>query len=211
MSNEPKLSPRNRSARSRLLQSLDWSLIALWASLYVVTYASPPGVFGIEALILMALLWGCFIGILVYAVVRVVTDMAVPFLCVLILTGLFMGWWGRNHGRRTGILIRFHAASPRYERVVADVLAGRDPGQETSYIVDGGPPVRVAFPLPGGILDNWCGVVYDPTGLVLKARRFKPDLSDLHDPGMADVSSLFGGDLCYCEPLGGDWYFCCFT
>jgi hypothetical protein len=125
----------------------------------------------------------------------------------VLLTGLCV--W--VYGQRLGTLARFHALKPRYESVVAALADGRDPGIRVAHRVEQGPPLRVAFPWPGGILDNWCGVVYDPSGLVMKARPLKPDLSSLGAPDLQKVRALFGGDLFYCEPLGGNWYFCSFT
>ena len=43
------------------------------------------------------------------------------------------------------------------------------------------------------------------------ARQFKPDWSNWNAPELQGVRRLFGGDLRHCEPLGGPWYFCCFT
>jgi hypothetical protein len=114
-------------------------------------------------------------------------------------------------GRKIGILARFHAQKTRYRAIVRAIEAGQVPPSGSRYIVEKGPPVRVAFPWPGGILDNWCGVVYDPSGYVRKANRFKPDLPNFNDPALQDVQGWFGGTLWSCEPLGGDWYFCCFT
>jgi hypothetical protein len=72
-------------------------------------------------------------------------------------------------------------------------------------------PLRVAFVEPGGILDNWIGIVYDPTGVVLKSRQFKEDWSNWNAPALGEIKRLFGGDLRWAEPLGGPWYRCTFT
>jgi hypothetical protein len=77
--------------------------------------------------------------------------------------------------------------------------------------IEPGPPLRVAFVQPGGLLDNWEAIVYDPTGEVLKARQIKPDLSNMNDPALQSVVRLFGGDLIRARPLGGHWYWCSFT
>ena len=73
------------------------------------------------------------------------------------------------------------------------------------------PHLRVAFIYGDGLLDNWVGIVYDPTAEVLKAREFKPDWSNWNDPALSDVKKLFGGDLRSAEPLGGPWSRCGFT
>lgn len=73
--------------------------------------------------------------------------------------------------------------------------------------VDAGPPIRVAF-VWDGIIDNWYGPVYDPSGKVLEANKLK---SNWEDPSLADIKKLFGGDMVGCRHLTGPWYFCSFT
>lgn len=53
--------------------------------------------------------------------------------------------------------------------------------------------------------------MYDPTGEVLKANRFKADWSNWNDPELASVKDLFGGDLRQARHLWGSWYYCAFT
>lgn len=69
--------------------------------------------------------------------------------------------------------------------------------------------LRVSFPEPGGILDNYTAVIYDPTGAVMQANRY--NFSNWNDPAFAKVKRMFGGDLVWAEPLGGGWYRCGFT
>jgi hypothetical protein len=111
----------------------------------------------------------------------------------------------------------FERLEPQF-RIIVDQLkksaplkGGRHMYQSTPYIVEPGPPLRVAFPRPGGILDNWCGIVYDPSGEVLKARQFKSDYSNWDDPSLQHVKQLFGGDLKYSVHLRGHFYRCWFT
>ncbi len=56
---------------------------------------------------------------------------------------------------------------------------------------------RVAFPNGAGVIDNWCGVVWDPTGLV----------------GTINEKSkgFFGGDLIKVRHIKEFWYVACFT
>ena len=67
--------------------------------------------------------------------------------------------------------------------------------------VDQGLPIRVAVPW-GGWGDTWLGVVYDPSGEVLKARD--------ENPYRYQVANLFGGHIHGVEHLWGPWYFCWF-
>jgi hypothetical protein len=84
---------------------------------------------------------------------------------------------------------RFRRERAEYERVVALVRAGNaNPPTPLSVRIDG---PRVAFP-HDGIIDNWHGVVFDPTG---------PPTS----------RALFGGDLVSCKHVSGSFYRCWFT
>lgn len=111
--------------------------------------------------------------------------------------------------------LRFSFSRPRYEAAVARIQAAapaqRDKVAGRDYNVDPGPPLRVAFVQPGSVLDNYSAIVYDPTGLVMKANQFKGDWSNWNDPKLAHVKKLFGGDLVWAEHLGGPWYRCGFT
>lgn len=194
--------------------SLGWVLIATWALLALLVNSlrfELADAFFILAPLFSLALWAGFARVLAYVVVRGVRHGAARSsalsLGVLIVVGVVFGLYGA----RIGTLTKFYALRPRYEAVVTAIKAGQRPATRVHYQVDERPPLRVAFPWPGGILDNWCGVVYDPSGLVKKARLFKPDLSNLGAPDLQDVRRLFGGDLRSCELLGGDWYFCCFT
>ncbi len=69
------------------------------------------------------------------------------------------------------------------------------------YDVEVGPPLRGAFPQPGGILDNWQGIVSDPSGSVPRASEFKSEFSNWNDPALQSVKKLFGGDLFHCKHL----------
>lgn len=121
--------------------------------------------------------------------------------------------WGARWLQHT----RFESRLPAYEATVAALQRRPLPGgwhrngPAGGFAVDSGPPLRVAFPWPGGIVDNWQGVVHDPTGRVLQAQRFRRDWSNFADPALQPVKRLFGGDMYHCEHLRGPWYFCRFT
>lgn len=61
--------------------------------------------------------------------------------------------------------------------------------------IDDGPPLRLVFSW-GGLLNNWGGVVYDPSGLVMYQVRPR---------------SLLGSELIRCEHLKEDFYLCGFN
>ena len=100
-----------------------------------------------------------------------------------------------------------------YQAIIAEA---RESGDEQWYAeahgiiynVDAGPPVRVAFH-PGGMLDNWSAIVFDPTGDVMLADGFDSKTGEFAAPDR--VTKLFYGDLVSCRPLWNDYYSCGFT
>jgi len=133
-----------------------------------------------------------------------------------VISGLAL-WHMEPHISRKGdaaiFRYRFTANRAAYDRIVAEAEragAGSSYGERAGILfeVDGGPPVRVAFPQPGGLLDNWEGVIYDPTGEVLKASWRSSPGEVSAPPG---VRELFGGDLVACHHVEGNYYRCWFT
>ncbi len=112
---------------------------------------------------------------------------------------------------------RFDGLRARYESIIgrqqirSELVKGWQKDGTIDYFVEVGPPMRVAFRQPGGILDNWQGVVYDPSDGVLRANAFRADFSNWNDPALRDVKHLFGGDLQRCTHLRGHFYRCWFT
>ena len=100
------------------------------------------------------------------------------------------------------VKLRFSAHRDAYAQIVAREQG--DPSGEgvheragERYFVDAGPPLRIAFIWPGGAIDNWCGAVYDPSGVVVAP--------------LSERTDLFGGDPFFCEELEAPYYQCCFT
>jgi hypothetical protein len=78
------------------------------------------------------------------------------------------------------------------------------------FVVDAGPPRRVAFPQPGGIIDNWEGVIHDPSrgldGAVPPAGGVRGGFSP-----PPELVRVFGGSLLACRPVRDHFYRCWFT
>ncbi len=111
---------------------------------------------------------------------------------------------------------RFNRLEPTYRRIAEDLERNATMDADTTagsvrFRVDTGPPVRVAFPQPGGIIDNWEGVVYDPSGVVATARGWSMQRGSQEFTAPPEVRGLFGGDLVICRPIRRSFYRCWFT
>ncbi len=119
-----------------------------------------------------------------------------------------------SFGYDLGMYSRLWRNESEYMRQVKLIIGAKSKSERDKFqyptIADEGPPVRVAFSW-GGIIDNWHGIVYDPTGEVLKASEFKRDWSNWNDPKLHEVKKLFGGDMTSAKHLWGPWYYCTFT
>ncbi|MEH3159689.1 MAG: hypothetical protein PGN08_12625 [Sphingomonas taxi] len=144
---------------------------------------------------------------------RIATMLAAPLLAVATLAlavpahfvGTHVGWLSKlavNYWHY-GAIVR--DAEIRVARGARDCCTS--PDGELVYI-DPGPPVRAAFD-PQGLLDNWSGIVFDPSGDVMLAKGFNPITGTFAAPER--ITKLFGGDLVGCRPLVGHYYVCSFT
>ena len=120
-------------------------------------------------------------------------------------------------GFPVGERIRFAWLRPKYEARLKEILATLETDAGASArgfpdcVLDEGPPIRVAFFWHRGVVDNWVGLVHDPTGGVLKANEFKRDWSNWSDPKLRPVKQMFGGDMYRARNVGKNWYLCWFT
>lgn len=126
--------------------------------------------------------------------------------------GLSAGLVFTPYPDRLGTYFKFYRNLETYQVMVEQIVEGSlaEDASLPSYHIDEGPPVRVAFPW-GGIIDNWVGIVYDPSGEVERANAFKKDWSNWGDPELKHVKRLFGGDLRGARQLKKHWYYCSFT
>lgn len=177
------------------------SIAFVWAVLLgaLFLFASPLA----EALwVLYSLIhWGIAaagVAILIAAIVggvRRKPGAAVPILICLIGLSLFF-----TEGFRWGRVGLFTLRTSHYEELLAEARRSGSVGSGVG-VQDEGPPVRYAFYWQRGILDNWSGVVYDPSGELMK----------VNDSTNHGLHLLFGGTLYKCERLRGHWYLCWFT
>lgn len=130
-------------------------------------------------------------------------------LFVMIGLALPIVWSGKYFGSFTRLMVNMS----HYESIIAKARTSeevlwfeKDDG--VTYSVDRGPPLRIAFN-PEGILDNWSGIIYDPTGEVMLADGIDPQSGKFVAPDR--ITKLFNGDLVKCRKLWGHYYWCSFT
>jgi hypothetical protein len=139
---------------------------------------------------------------------------SVTAITVIMICGMSLLYLGPHYG----FLVRFYLFKPHYEEIARRLSQNYPIDQTDTFyydeksfsIVDKGPPIRVAIELPGGLLDNFQAVVYDPSGIVGQLQRFNLD-THWDDPQLNDLKKLFGGEMFYCEPIEGSWFYCWFT
>lgn len=116
------------------------------------------------------------------------------------------GWGGR-----LWFLISFSQHRAAYDAVVAHARELPRSGEHEGvlYRIEPGPPVRIAFPQPVGIADNWGAVVHDPSDEVATARGWRDKGETL--TVRPDLQELWGGDIVSCSRITGHYYRCWFT
>ena len=207
-------------ARTRRMRRL----MGLWLALGVLLALGHRPLYN-TLWLLLVYVWGLYalLGLaLLIAVLQLPRRTGVPY-AALTLAGAAVLWFGywtfASWGERPYFAWRNAHYWPRYRAVVADVL--RDSGPPTyqprwtewrgvHFMVDSGPPLRIAFLQPGGLLDNWEGFVYDPTGRVATATGWRAGAAGQYTAA-PDVFKLFGGDLVRCEPIEVHYFRCWFT
>ena len=120
-------------------------------------------------------------------------------LSVLCVVAVLATWcvWVYAPVRDLGLAIRFGLEQAQYAAAIADLTSGREPACAAAKACqyDAGPPRRLAFSW-GGVIDNWAGIIYDPTGDIQDVQRNR---------------GVFGGDLVGCRLVREHFYLCSFT
>ena len=140
---------------------------------------------------------------------RVVPIVASP---LLLVTTILLAWPLLVAGGFVGDMARLTMNRSQYEAIIAKARSDHEAAwfaeqRGITYSVDLGPPIRVAFN-PEGMLDNWSGIIFDPTGEVMIADGFEAN-GKFRAPER--ITKLFGGDLVSCRHLLDDFYACSFT
>ncbi len=69
----------------------------------------------------------------------------------------------------------------------------------------------MAFVGSQGIVDNWGGVVYDPTGLIEEGLEKGYDANVWNNEEFRELKGIFNGDLMGCSQIEENWFNCSFT
>ena len=127
--------------------------------------------------------------------------------------------YGTDLVKDLGLRLRFHRLNPAYSEIGEKISSGKMTGKGTHlgirYESETDPVTRVSFSWEG-IIDNWYGIIYDPSGKIMRVNESDPFKS--RDPGSPKVDMeqekirmVFGGLLYKAERLGDHWYLCWFT
>ena len=198
----------NRTAKINIICSCGWLLLTV--AYFGFYYDQLLSIF--TPLLGGALLLACIPLALTAGIVGIKGKLRVLLAVAGLVVAVAIVGWFTPVGKTFGAHCKFWREKTHYQSVVAKVVASEDnPEFNHPIIVDSGPPLRVAFSW-GGILDNWRGIVYDPTGEVMKANILDVNTwSNRNDPDYASVARFFGGTLIRAQHLEGDWYLCWFT
>jgi hypothetical protein len=131
----------------------------------------------------------------------------VLIVAALVLVLLPLPSWGG----RLWFFISFNQHRQAYDAVVAEADGlPRDGNRHgVAYRIEPGPPIRVAFPQPVGIADNWGAVIHDPSDGVATAKGWGETNGDYTI--RPDLQELWGGDIVSCSRITGHYYRCWFT
>lgn len=143
---------------------------------------------------------------------------AAILLCALLAIGGIS--YGTDLIKDLGLRLRFQRLKPAYSEIIEKLSSGKIPNQgtyhEIRYESETDPVFRVSFSW-AGIVDNWYGIIYDPSGKIMRVNESDPR-SKSQDPGapkidkeLGKIRMVFGGLLYKAEKLGDHWYLCWFT
>ena len=128
--------------------------------------------------------------------------------------------YGTDLIKDLGLKLRFYRLKPAYSEIIKKAKSETEPQKGTHlgirYESETDPVFRVSFSW-GGIIDNWYGIIYDPSGKIMRVNESDPRFQS-QDPDAPKVDKelykiwmVFGGVLYKAERLGDHWYLCWFT
>ena len=149
--------------------------------------------------------------------------MIVP-LVGLLLVGVIS--YGTNLTTDLGDKLRFLRYEKKYVQIIEKIntkkISSNGSVNGISYDTEVDPVMRVSFSW-GGILDNWKGIIYDPTNKLSKTAknnqihinyRDRNSLTTADEEYIKETTELkllFGGVIYKVKKMGNNWYLCWFT
>jgi hypothetical protein len=141
--------------------------------------------------------------------------------CAGIVLGVLLAIGGISYGtdmiKDLGLKLRFYRLKPEYSEIVAKVKSETIPQQGNHngipYNSENDPVFRISFAW-AGIIDNWYGIIYDPSGKIIRCNESDPRFTGQapeDDDELGQIRMVFGGLLYKAEPLGNHWHLCWFT
>ncbi len=149
--------------------------------------------------------------------------MIVP-LVGLLLVGVIS--CGTNFTTDLGDKLRFLRYEKKYVQIIEKIntkkISSNGSLNGISYDTEVDPAMRVSFSW-GGIIDNWRGIIYDPTNELSKIaeniqihinsgerNQLTPD-EERYIKETAELKLLFGGVIYKVKKMRNNWYLCWFT
>ena len=142
----------------------------------------------------------------------------------LLLVGVIS--YGTNFTTDLGDKLRFLRYEKKYVQIIEKIktkkISSNGSVNGISYDTEVDPAMRVSFSW-GGIIDNWRGIIYDPTNELSKIaennqihinsgerNQLTPD-EERYIKETAELKLLFGGVIYKVKKMGNNWYLCWFT
>jgi hypothetical protein len=181
-----------------LTQQIQYEI--LWLGAFV-----PLGIWVLLGIVLL----GAFVWRATLPATRAI---ALKNVCVIIIVGILFFPLAKI-GNSLTERIRFSWYRASYDHIVSHIdewpLTDEAHHEaDVDFILDPGPPRRIAFIWPGGIIDNWCGIIFDPTSNVLNINKL---VLWSYEWRTSYLTKLFDGDMTSCRTVAIPYYMCCFT
>ena len=142
----------------------------------------------------------------------------------LLLVGVIS--YGTNFTTDLGDKLRFLRYEKKYVQIIEKIetkkISSNGSVNGISYNTEADPVMRVSFSW-GGILDNWRGIIYDPTNelsTIAENNQININSGDRNSLTPADeeyiketteLKLLFGGVIYKVKKMANNWYLCWFT
>ena len=176
----------------------------------------------IDALIISLSVFCCFK--LTKIIIRNRDLIMILSLVGLLLVGVIS--YGTNFTTDLGDKLRFLRYEKKYVQIIEKIetkkISSNGSLNGISYNTEVDPAMRVSFSW-GGIIDNWRGIIYDPTNELSKIAEnnqihinseernpLTPD-DEQYIKETAELKLLFSGVIYKVKKMGNNWYLCWFT